>query len=374
MTTKRLFGIPWWREFLLAVVAVSLCLGIAEMALRVFLVSDAPIGERIRHPGLYADYFSDDNYWILQHAFKSKRKPPENPHPLLGWVGFFNRDTYLHRKSALVGRRRPVLIYGDSFTDCVNTEKCFEDILNVDDEFTRDHFILNYGVGGYGLGQIYLLIKNSLDRYQNPFVVVGFMTLDLDRSVLSVRIGQKPRFVAEHGQLRLTNVPIKANPADWFATHPPTVRSYVAAMLSRQARKYAPALLRDPDIEARKMEVNGLILAAIEEELQSRGLDRIYVVFHPNWEGVSTLATSTDWRDPFLKRFFEDRGIPYVWSKELVQRDREARVASWDDYIGVEHGHPTTRYNKLVAQEIKASVLGDHSGRLPGTSAVEESD
>ena len=200
------------------------------------------------------------------------------------------------------------------------------------------------------------------------------MTFDLDRSVLSVRVGQKPRFVAEHGQLRLTNVPIEANPTDWFAAHPPTVRSYVAAMLSQQVRKHVSALRRDPKIEARKMEVNGLILSAIEEELQSRGLDRIYVVFHPNWEGVSTLAAPTDWRDPFLRAFFEDRGIPYVWSKELVQRDREAWDTSGDDYIGVEHGHPTTRYNELVAQEINASVLGGRLGELTDSSGVDESD
>jgi hypothetical protein len=82
------------------------------------------------------------------------------------------------------------------------------------------------------------------------------------------------------------------------------------------------------------MEVNRLILTAIEEELQSRGLDRIYVVFHADWKGVSRLDASTDWRDPFLMEFFEERAIPYVWSKTIIQRDREARSASWDDYIG----------------------------------------
>ncbi len=310
--TRRLFGIPFGREILLAAFFVALSLGAAELTLRALLLIDTPILTRFRHPGLYANYFSDDDYWILQYVFNRRAPPPKNPHPVLGWVSTFDRETYRHDQSTEIAGRRPVLMYGDSFTACAKSEKCFQDILNVDDEFARDHVLLNYGVGGYGLGQIYLLLKNSLDRYQDPFVVVGFMVFDLDRSFLSVRTGQKPRFVAKDGQLELTNVPIETNPADWFEMHPPTIRSYVAAAVKQQARAHFPTLMRDEGVVARKMEVNRLILTAIEEELQSRGLDRIYVVFHPDWKGVSSLDASTDWRDPFLREFFEDRAIPYV--------------------------------------------------------------
>jgi hypothetical protein len=369
--TRRLYGIPFGRKILLGAFFVALSLGTAELTLRALLIIDTPILTRFRHPGLYADYFSDDDYWILRYVFKRRGPPPKDPHPVLGWVGTFDRKTYRHDQSAEIAGRRPVLMYGDSFTKCANSEKCFQDILNADDEFARDHVLLNYGVGGYGLGQIYLLLKNSLDLYQNPIAVVGFMTLDLDRSFLSVRTGQKPRFVAEDGQLELTNVPIEADPADWFEAHPPTLRSYVAAALKQQARAHFPTLMRDADVEARKMEVNRLILTAIEEELQSRGLDRIYVVFHANWEGVSTLDASTNWRDRFLRKFFEDRAIPFVWSKEIVQRDHVARSASWEDYIAVKHGHPTTRYNELVSQEIKMSVLGARPAQPLDSAAVE---
>ncbi len=72
-----------------------------------------------------------------------------------------------------------------------------------------------------------------------------------------------------------------------------------------------------------------------------------------------------------MRKFFEDRAIPFVWSKEIVQRDREARSASWDDYIGVKHGHPTTRYNELVSQEIKLSALGARRARPRGSAAAE---
>lgn len=354
-------GVQRALQILLAVVSLTLCLGVAEIVLRTLLFGNASIGARLRHAGLYADPFSDDNYWILQYVFKQKGEPPKNPHPLLGWAYGFDRQSYRHDNTSETAGRRPVLMYGDSFTRCAQGVECFQDILNSDTEFATDHFLMNYGVGGYGLGQIYLLLKNSLDQHTDPFVVIGFMTFDLDRSFLSVRTGQKPRFEVERDRLHLTNTPIEANPADWFAAHPPTVGSYVAAMVTRQAGKLFPVIKRKADIETQKMEVNRLILDAIEAEVQSRGLDRVYVVFHANWEGVSTLDASTDWRDPFLIEYFKSRGIPYIWSRELVQQDRDPNCDTWDGYIGTDHGHPTRLYNELVSQEIKATVFGGSS-------------
>lgn len=128
-------------------------LGAAELTLRALPFADTPVNARLRHPGLYADPFSDDDYWILQYVFKHRRQPPENPHPLLGWVGSFDRETYRHDQSAEIAGRRPVLMYGDSFTVCARSEKCFQNILNADDEFARDHALLNYGVGVTGWGR-----------------------------------------------------------------------------------------------------------------------------------------------------------------------------------------------------------------------------
>ena len=74
-------------------------------------------------------------------------------------------------------------------------------MFNGDPEKSRGHFLLNYASGGYGLGQILLSLEKSLANYDAPFVVFGFLTYDIDRSVLSVRIGQKPYFVLEDDEL-----------------------------------------------------------------------------------------------------------------------------------------------------------------------------
>lgn len=344
-------------ELLLAAGTLTVALVLAELGFRALLFSEVPLPAKLRDPWLYADYFSEDDFWILQHIFEAGPSPPTDPHPLLGWIGRFSGESYLHDRSVELADRRPVLLYGDSFSQCVGDVECFEDILNADGDFSERHFLLNYGVGGYGLGQIYLLLERSVDQYQDPFVVVGLMTLDLDRTILSVRTGQKPRFVATDGALRLTGVPIDPDPEDFFARRPPTIRSYLARLFTRTLARVVPALGRDPGSEAEKKMVNGLILAEIEALLRARDLDHLFVIFHPQWNGVSSLNDSSDWRDTFLRNLMEERDLPYVWTKDLLREDRQARGGSWNDFIDRNNGHPTTRYNELVAAAIRAHLL-----------------
>ena len=197
------------RKSLVAFVATSILVGvtvlICEVGFRTLLFSQVAFMERFREPNLYTDYFSDDDWWKLYYAFnKPANDTAKQPHSLLGWgwAGKFSNETYLHAEAGQVGRRRPVLLYGDSFTHCLTAlEDCFQGILNKDTEFSKDHYLLNYGVLGYGVDQIYLLLKSSLFLYHEPYVIVGIHTRDLDRSILSYFVAQKPYFELIEGEL-----------------------------------------------------------------------------------------------------------------------------------------------------------------------------
>lgn len=360
------------RELLLSVTTLAALLVLLELGLRLVLFGDLPAPAKLRDPWLYADYFSEDDYWILQHRLGSGPRPPRRPHPLLGWVGRFSRDDFRHQATASLGDRRPVLLYGDSYSQCVGDVQCFEDILNADPDFAQHHFLLNYGVGGYGLDQIYLLLERSLEHYRNPFVVVGLMTLDLDRTILSVRTGQKPRFVVEGSGLRLTGVPIDPDPEAFFARHPPGIRSYLARLVGRTFQRFLPPLGRNRRAESHKRAVSRLLIEQIQQVLRERSLDHLFVIFHPQWAGVSTLDGPDDWRDEFLRQVLEERKLPFVWTKDLLRADREARALSWNDYIDPDNGHPTTRYNRLVAAEIRSRVLS--AGEAPAARPANPGD
>lgn len=109
--------------------SLIICFALAEVAFRLVLFSDISLFDNLRHPRYYADYFSDDDHWKLYYKFGGKCKPPKHPHPLLGWVGDFNRENYKHNQSDNIKNRRPVLLYGDSFAACVSQGECFQDIL-----------------------------------------------------------------------------------------------------------------------------------------------------------------------------------------------------------------------------------------------------
>jgi hypothetical protein len=253
---------------------------VVEVGFRMVLFSDIPAFDYLKNAANYADRFSDDDYWKLEHLFGG-RFP--QPHPVLGWIaGRFSEDNYLHHEFEQIGERRPVLLYGDSFAACSPEAVCFQDILNNDVEFSKDHYLLNYGVGSYGVDQIFLLFQKSVDLYDNPFVVISFMTFDLDRSILSVRSGQKPYFRVEDDTLKLSGLPINPNPDKFLATNPPQITSYI---YRRILYDYLPSktvsfLRQDDDRLNQKKLINEKIILEIIKELRAKNIDFVFLIFH----------------------------------------------------------------------------------------------
>jgi hypothetical protein len=346
------------KNILLSLITVLLCFVGGEIFWRYIVFSKNPLFASLRKPAFFADYFSDDDYWKLQYLVSDKYKPSQNPHPLLGWVGDFSRESYLHNDYNAVGAKRPVLLYGDSFAQCIDSVLCFQEILNNDTLFSKQNYLLNYGVGGYGLDQIYLLLKNSYYRYNNPLVIVSFLTEDLDRSILSVRTGQKPYFTLENNQLNLRGIPIQENSRLYFENNPPEIKSYFFNRITHAIpREVCPDLWDNQTVINRKKAINQRIINEIIKELKGHNIDFFFLVFHGMWKGITTLDFKDDWRDPFIKKVFEENNIPYIWSKDIYKRDNINRKNSLLKYFIPGDGHPTSYNNKLIAEEIKKRVI-----------------
>ncbi len=362
-------------RLLLLATSVLVALVVAELGYRTALFSDGERFRKLKDPALYADYFSEDLYWKLHLLLDEGSEPPRRPHPVLGWVGKFSRADLRHRDSARLDGRRPVLLYGDSFADCAEGVACFEDILNRDREFSEENYLLNYGVGGYGVDQSLLLLRGTVELFDDPFVVFSLFTYDLDRSVLSIRIGQKPRFDVVDGVLELEPTPIYESAEAFVADHPPRAVSYLyrrAVFSGLLPAGLSPTLRRGTWQRQRKIEVNERILSAALEELRQRGLGFVFVVFHGERPSDNPLFGGSDWREEFLRRWLEENGVPYIWSKDVVARDRGSRgprssrewgAATPARYIDPESSHPTEYFNRIVAREIRRRVL---AGGEPG--------
>ena len=146
--------------------SISLSFFTAEYILRKLLFMDNEQFESLRDPAFYAIYpqdpnedFYNDDFWKLNYLF-NRSFDLKKPNPLLGWTGFFDRETYVHWYEDTTGKRRPVLLFGDSFAMCIDSVECFDEYLNSDTLFSDSNVLYNYGVGGYGVDQIQMLMKD----------------------------------------------------------------------------------------------------------------------------------------------------------------------------------------------------------------------
>ena len=345
------------RNLLLSLFSLAIALLLAEWVLRIALFNGWGIAKNVRNATIYSEVHPDAsspmyaaNYWKLYTLFGGEERPPKQPHPLLGWVGNFDRTSLLHHEHVHVGRRRPVLLYGDSFAQCVEST-CFQDILKNDSAFSTGHYLLNYGVGGFGLDQIGLLCTRSVDLYEKPFVVLSFMTRDLERACLDWRNGEKPYYTLENDGLELRNSPIDPDPLRYLDEHPPEVGSYLWRLFSHVARKdTVPGPEETEAFITRAKELNRRILHQAIADLRSRGLEFMVVVFDPlyRYEG--------DWRRDFIRDLLREEQVPYFFTLDLLRRNGYFG-GDYQRFETPRHGHPTTYQNEQVAAMIAQCAM-----------------
>lgn len=362
-----------WKNLLVLAISSVLALSIGEWVYRKMLFGDQPAFEKIRQPGLYAHEGSQE-YWILHHIFQKGAGAPQHPHPWLGWTGAFSKTSYLHDSFPMSRGRRPVLLYGDSFAQCMEEVECFEDILNADTSFTRSHYLLNYGVGGYGVDQMQLLMHQTAHRYHKPFVIFSLLTQDLDRSGLPLRTGLKPYYILDHDSLLLQGVPITLTADSFVATHSPGIFSYLSRRLAWSGKLDwlpTPVLGRMKGSNAlfdQKRALNAAILDKVLAELKSMDCDFLFLVFQNN--GFAGFEDpSDDWREVFLRDWFTRNQVPFLFTSELVAADAASSGKDYGEYMIPGNGHPTTLCNRIIAGGMKAEVL---KKQLPSIDTVSE--
>jgi hypothetical protein len=345
-----------WRGALLLVFAAV----VPELCLRALLFHDVPgcgkLAARLRDAPSYFQRF-EQGYWtsLVRFSQKAREDPIPGYDPLLGWRGRrLAADSYAHWQEELLGDRRPVLLYGDSFAQCTTPERdCWQGLL-ARSELGSTHGLLNYGLGGYGIDQTYLLLRASLGRFveREPIVIVSVMLDDdLDRAVLSFRCWPKPRFHLEQGRL-VEPEPVEEGVEAYLDHHSEGVVSWLWRLLVY--RGPLPVELAT-DAEAHDAEVRALsraLFEAIREELAGR--DWFVLVF----QGESVFQPrNAPWQDAFLRDLLHELDIPFVHSARELQAHREATGTAAADYFG-HNGHYSPLGNEVVFGTLLRGLRG----------------
>lgn len=349
------------QNLLLFLVSTCVALFVGELILRWVIFHGGDNFKNFQNPGGYY-YEWDADYWLMQHRIDSANQHPQVTHPFLGWSENIHPESFMHHEARNLNNRRPVLLYGDSFSECIDSVQCFEDILNADSVFNQGNYLLNHGVGGYGVCQASLLCRKTAPHYQKPLVVFGLLTTDLDRTILPVRSGQKPYYDIENGKLKLKGLPVESSATQYFEQHPPGTTSYLLRRYLRSRINLVPYRIKtwydgkDKAIEQIQA-VNTLLIKALAAELRAKEIDFVFLVFHFEDDMISPKGEDR-WRDEFLKRTLAEDKIPYIWSNGIIREHRKQHPENTHDaYIVPGNGHPTSLYNRLIAEEIKRIAL-----------------
>lgn len=311
-----------------------------ELFIRLGILLDV---DALKNARLYAGWTDDDDCWKLLYRWREK-DPWEGPivfDPSFGWT--MGEEAV---GACGDGCRRPVLLYGDSFLFGVPPTPEKRRIPALLRRSLGGRPVVNYAVNGYGLDQIFLRFKATHSSHEEPTIVFTFMTLDLDRSILSVRDVPKPYFRLRDGDLELAGVPVDRDTEAWHRRHPPAIKSYFFSFLARRYRLSQADLETEiPYRRAEKSEVNDRILEALAHEAARADLPLVVVVLYPPWE-----LAFEGWRESFLKESLERLEIPYIDTKRLLNElsDKPAE----DLHHPSPNNHPNAAGNRAIARAI----------------------
>jgi hypothetical protein len=360
-----------WKRLLAALIGVLLAWLAGEFTLRFFLFSPSRFavlhGKSLREANFYGDRHSDDEVWKLEWAMNDSGRLHDAPAPdrLLGWTVTVAPVTYAHPAAATVGERTPVLLYGDSFSQgLAGPEASFESILAGSD-LARTHALLNYGAGGYGLDQTFMLVRATIDAWQDrrPIVLVGcFVDDDVDRCVLAFRSWPKPRFALAHGAL-VEPEPVETDIHAWLAAHPLAIRSYLWRFV-KYRRHLLPLRVQrflrgDETRRDEKQAVTRAILLALHRRLEDARVQHALVLFLG--ENGLERAPGCEWQEDFLIAACQKIGLACVTTRAdleaAVRANASGRQALFIQEGGA-RGHYSALGNRVAFEALRRAIEG----------------
>jgi hypothetical protein len=184
---------------------------------------------------------------------------------------------------------------------------------------------------------------------------MSLMIWDLDRSVMTNRVGNKPFAAVINDRLVVYPPPVDPTQAV-IPNRSPEIFSYLYRLwLYQDGRPWRlKQYLRGADEKRRiKIEVNSKLLGEILAELDLRKIDYVFLIYYP----LSSLKDDNDWRDGFLLQWMENNKVPYISSKVIVKNDAMLRNRQFPEYYIPNDGHPSTYQVSILSEELKRVIL-----------------
>ena len=254
------------------------------------------------------------------------------------------------------GTGSPILAVGDSYTfgDQVADTHTWPAQL----EKLSGRRVLNAGVDGYGVDQIFLRARRLLDRYEFSTVIFSFIPDDIRRSQMSVMFATtKPYFDLKNGQLTLENVPVpptflpeKESPLLIALEHSRLVHTVMKRSFPEWWLR-APSETPVQDQEA-AIKVSCALLHELEGVAKSHGSELIVLAqrgeVETPWESMATKSVLACLSDPATRVLDLKPAL-----SELKAKDPSEHHRLYNPFL-----HMSAEGNEFVARQI-LPVLGE---------------
>jgi hypothetical protein len=287
-------------------------------------------------------------------------------HPTLGWTNLPNyRSTddapfeITINSQGLRGEReypsrapqglKRVLVFGDSsvFGEEVDDDESLPAAL---ERAMKNVEVLNFGVHGYGMGQVALRLEDEGFALNPDHVVVVYLTYDFVRDPSPDFVHPKPVFQLEEGALRISNLPVPE-----YSRQPWLVRSsFAAAWIWGQSKRLKPMTTRGMGEE---LAVTAAILDRVLEMCNERGVP-VTLVHISDAPTLSALHTQPGERGriALIRKMLRARDIPLLDLFDYLDNLYMGRGRE----LVAPLGHWAAEGNELIAKKI-AVYLADRS-------------
>lgn len=332
----------------------------------------------LNNPSLYSNGFCSDDFWKL-NAIKEAPKALNPPNSISKSPGKYlkskieNSHAVSNRFHSIIGwtharteknpeglswerkidMRPKILLYGDSFMEGVLTNEVSIPA------FLQKRFptfqTLNYSSSGYGLDQISLRYKLSSQKYKNPIIIFSALTEDIDRSILSIRGIRKPYFERKpNGDYFAEEISSTLSFHQWLKNNPPNISSYSFAFIKNTFELISSGFdgSNSNCKKEEKLSLNSYLLSDVTKrakELNHRFIALIFI-------SQRTFLKPYSWRHQFLISFFKEKKIPYIDTKEVIEKDAAKKGIQYTEYFNKTDGHPNERGNQLISDSIEIAI------------------
>lgn len=286
----------------------------------------------------YCHQYSPTRGWVVAPNLRGVHCMPTQPDKFLNTNAHGLRGKKEFDYTRTPGVKR-IAVFGDSFTFGEEVSDHETYLAYLAEQFPKAE-LMNFGVRGYGYGQMLLSLKEEGVKYHPDLVVLAFNKLDLSRDPLSFRDAPKPRFSLKDGQIVIDNIPVPL-PHQVMAGEPFRLKMLdLISLINTKTHGQEARLTRNEQLAA----------ALIEEfDRTARSIPARPVYFYmPVLEELKDPSTSLNREEAFLDSLCKRLNSPCIQLRPAFQKAGKALHTE---------GHWSPQEHKIAAQALAPALL-----------------